>query len=97
MKRSKLKELIKEAVEGESKPITHISGVKRWRLPNGRLHRKDGPAIIYPDGSEQWWLNGKNHREDGPAITDENGEERWFLRGEEYTELQWEYEMRVNG
>lgn len=36
----------------------------------GRLHREDGPAIEYPDGSEEWHLNGEIHREDGPALID---------------------------
>lgn len=35
---------------------THY-GVKYWRL-NNRLHREDGPAVIFPDGSIEWWLNG---------------------------------------
>src|SRR5690606_40632873 len=27
-------------------------------LVRGFLHRKDGPAIIYPDGRKEWWVNG---------------------------------------
>ena len=23
------------------------------------LHRVDGPAVIYPDGTKEWWLHGK--------------------------------------
>jgi len=29
----------------------------RYKL-NGRLHRLDGPAVIYVDGTEEWYLNG---------------------------------------
>lgn len=35
---------------------------------NGKLHRKDGPAVIYEDGTQEWWLEGIRHRYDGPAI-----------------------------
>lgn len=26
------------------------------------LHREDGPAIEYPDGCKEWFINGKRHR-----------------------------------
>ncbi|WP_276947111.1 hypothetical protein [Ferrimicrobium acidiphilum] len=45
------------------------SGSKEWRL-HGRLHRLDGPAVIYADGSERWYRHGKLHRLDGPAVVD---------------------------
>jgi len=32
-------------------------GTKLWYRKK-RLHRKDGPAIIYADGSKSWYLNG---------------------------------------
>ena len=31
-------------------------GIKQWWL-NHNLHREDGPAIEYPDGQKQWYLN----------------------------------------
>jgi hypothetical protein len=37
-------------------------------LKNGKLHREDGPAVEYADGSKKWYLNGKLHREGGPAV-----------------------------
>ena len=40
---------------------------KAWYL-NGKLHRRNGPAIEWPNGSKMWFLNGRHHREDGPAI-----------------------------
>jgi hypothetical protein len=24
-----------------------------------RLHRDDGPAVIYPDGTTEWWRHGR--------------------------------------
>lgn len=32
-------------------------------------HRKNGPAVIYSDLSEEWWLHGRQHRLHGPALT----------------------------
>ena len=42
------------------KPICTINiyGDKYWYL-NGYLHRKDGPAIEYFNGTKYWYLNGK--------------------------------------
>jgi hypothetical protein len=50
------------------------------------LHREDGPAIEYADGSKAWWLNGNRHREDGPAIEDANGFKAWWLNGKRHRE-----------
>ena len=35
------------------------SGTKFWHL-NDQLHREDGPAIEWTNGSKSWWLKG-NH------------------------------------
>ena len=45
------------------------------------LHREDGPACEYVDGSKLWYLNGKCHREDGPAVERPNGDKLWYLSG----------------
>lgn len=42
------------------------------------LHREDGPARIWDDGSKVWFINGQKHRVDGPAIEWSDGEEAWF-------------------
>jgi hypothetical protein len=31
---------------------------KEWYI-NGQLHREDGPAIEYIDGSKSWYINGE--------------------------------------
>ena len=33
-------------------------GGQRW-FNQGLLHRVDGPAVIFPDGSASWYLNGQ--------------------------------------
>ena len=35
----------------------------RWYL-NGKLHREDGPAFEWPDGSGEWYLNGQRYTEE---------------------------------
>lgn len=57
------------------------NGARRWSLPNGDLHREDGPAYEGIDGFKSWWINGRRHREDGPAIIAENGEGSWWFNG----------------
>jgi hypothetical protein len=56
-----------------------------WSL-NGKLHREDGPAIEWADGTKYWYLNGKLHREDGPAIECPNGTKSWYLNGRRHRE-----------
>jgi len=60
--------------------IQEYSSVRFWYL-NGKLHREDGPAIEYADGSRQWWINGKLHREDGPAVIYPTGIREWWFNG----------------
>ena len=31
----------------------------RLRLENDMVHRGDGPAVIFPDGVERWYVRGK--------------------------------------
>ncbi|HNC55211.1 MAG TPA: hypothetical protein PLP33_07195 [Leptospiraceae bacterium] len=42
-------------------------------------HRVNGPAIIWKDGTKEWWINGKRHRTNGPAIIHSGGEEEWWI------------------
>ena len=59
----------------------------------GLLHRDDGPAIEYPDGSKSWCQNGRLHRIDSPAVEWWNGDKAWYINGEELTES--EFNQRV--
>ena len=52
---------------------------KKYYNAEGKLHREDGPAREYADGSKSWYLNGKRHREDGPAVECVNGDKFWYL------------------
>ncbi len=48
----------------------------------GQLHRVNGPAVEWVDGTKSWWINGKLHREDGPAIELSDGSKIWYIHGE---------------
>jgi hypothetical protein len=60
-----------------------------WYL-NDELHREDGPALEWPNGSKGWFLHGMLHREDGPAIEEPNGSRGWYLYGQQLTEEEFD-------
>ena len=59
------------------------------RGSDGRIHNDSGPAVIFSDGSTQYYQHGHLHRTDGPAIKTNDGIIRWFLNGTEYKFDQW--------
>ena len=54
-------------------------GTQAWRNREGQLHRTDGPALIWPNGSQIWIVNGKQHRTDGPAAIYTDGTQFWYV------------------
>lgn len=52
----------------------------------GALHREDGPAIEWHDGSKAWLLNNEYHREDGPAKEMSDGYKAWYTNGKLHRE-----------
>jgi hypothetical protein len=53
------------------------------------IHRENGPAVIWNDGSASWYFEGKRHRIDGPAIEYKDGRRYWYLHGKRYCEEQY--------
>ena len=53
-------------------------GTRMYYNSAGQLHREDGPAVVWCDGTHKWWQNGKLHREDGPAIVRTDGYREWW-------------------
>jgi hypothetical protein len=43
------------------KVTVNDNGVKRWHNEKGELHRLDGPAVEYADGSKEWLVNDLFH------------------------------------
>ena len=72
------------ASESESVPTTAGNGDTFWRTAGGQLHRTDGPAVEYADGSREWWVSGQRHRTDGPAIEWANGTRFWHVNGQRH-------------
>jgi len=58
-----------------------IDGTYFLRNRAGQCHRDDGPAIIRPDGRQEWYRNGQCHRDDGPAVIYPDGRQYWYLDG----------------
>jgi hypothetical protein len=52
----------------------------------GKLHNKNGPAIINNDGSTEYFVDGRRHRIEGAAIVRPNGQCYFFLNGKNVTE-----------
>jgi len=77
-----LKRILIEFLIFKMKVTKYIYSIhSEYRNENGRLHREDGPAIEYDDGSEEWFLNGKYHRENGPAIIYIGSYKSWCNHG----------------
>ena len=56
-------------------------GTKEWINEKGELHREDGPAREFVNGTKVWYINGLRHRKDGPAIEHGDGYRVWYLHG----------------
>ena len=63
-------------------------GTKRYYSDRGMtiLHREDGPAVEWFEGSKYWYINGKLHREDGPACEWADGSKFWYLNSKYHRE-----------
>jgi len=70
-----------------STPQTDEYGDRRWYNSEGELHREDGPAIEWADGTRSWYLNNQRHREDGPAMEWSDGTRSWYWNGLLHREL----------
>ena len=56
-------------------------GTRRYYNAAGQLHRTDGPAVEYANGSNYWYQNDELHRTDGAAIEYPDGTKRWYQNG----------------
>ena len=56
-----------------------------WK--DGKLHRDDGPAVIFPQTNyyssncRSWYQNGVRHRVGGPAVEYNDGRQLYYFRG----------------
>ena len=70
-------------------------GARCYYNTNGQLHRENGPAIEYADGSKSWYKNDQYHRTDGPAIDWTRGRKEWYINGEELTEAEFNQRVKL--
>ena len=61
-------------------------GTRRYYNFDGKLHRVEGPAIVYTSGTQEWYQNGKLHRIGGPAAEWMDGTQWWCQNGELHRE-----------
>lgn len=67
-------------------PATYNNAKICW-CRHEQLHRdNDEPAVIYFNGTKEWYQNGKRHRVGGPAVTYKNGAEIWYQNGRQHRE-----------
>ena len=69
-------------------------GTRRYYNNAGELHRDEGPAVEWADGTKLWYQNGQLHRTDGPAIEWWDGDKRWYINGKRLTEA--EFNQAIN-
>ena len=74
-----------------------VRSEKRWHC-GGLLHRKDAPAVILPDGTQEWWLNGRRSRPDGgPTIVRGDGTQEWHNKNGQLHRLDAPAVMKPDG
>lgn len=77
----------KEVQDGKYTKIIHPF-VTYWYY-DGKLHRENGPAIEWNDGTQIWFNHGRKHRLDGPANISSITGIRWYIEGIEYTKQEF--------
>jgi len=61
----------------------YSDGDEAWEIrENGLLHCEWGPAVVKPDGAEEWYYMGLKHRTNGPAATWSDGSQLWYCMGQ---------------
>ena len=68
-------------------------GTRRYYNSADQLHRTNGPAVEWSNGTMSWYQNGLRHRIDGAAIEYLDSDKAWYINGEELTED--EFNQRV--
>ena len=66
------------------KVIVYEDKTVRWYNDKDQLHRLDGPAREWANGSKEWWVEGKRHRLDGPAVEWADGSKEWYVEGKHH-------------
>ena len=62
-------------------PRPNNLGTACVHLKNNQIHRTEGPAVVFEDGSYIWYFCGKESRPNGPALCYQNQMMRWKVNG----------------
>ena len=68
----------------ESTRTVDSDGTITYRNSLDQLHRVDGPAAEFADGTKFWHFNGQLHRIDGPAIEYVDGDKEWYFNNQHH-------------
>lgn len=68
----------------EPAPVISPTGIRYWYNKYNQLHRENNlPAVIYPSGATDYYLNGEFYNPGGgPAVVDVDGTEWWYSESE---------------
>jgi hypothetical protein len=70
---------------GKMRKLMLSAGIKSVAVNvKGQLHRLDGPAYEWPDGTKAWYVKGQPHRLDGPAYEWPDGTKAWCVKGQRH-------------
>jgi hypothetical protein len=69
--------------------ITYENSCIYYLNAKGELHRTGGPAKIWSDGTQAYYMDNKLHRIDGLAYIGSNGYQAYCVDGIEYIEEQY--------
>lgn len=72
-------------------------GTRRYYNMLGALHRVNGPAVEYADGSNYWLQHGNLHRIGGPAVTREDGSVGFYIFGQRYSNFEYNRRLIADG
>lgn len=61
----------------------YTTGFRRYFNSKNKLHRLDGPAVEYADGSFRWCENDKPHRIGGPQYFNYPNSYKWWINGKQ--------------
>ena len=75
--------------------VDYNDTVRYYKPGTQILHRLNGPAIEYEDGTKCWYVDGKLHRTDGPAVEWPDGMKYWYIDDVKLTEKRFKKKTAV--
>jgi len=74
-------------IKYQSATLRYCETYKAWEIrENDLLHCEWGPAMIYSDGTQEWYYFDNLHRTNGPAVIYPDGRQEWYCMGRRHRE-----------